>query len=98
MTNEAPVLHATYGVERGSMLRMIAPDAIKAGARAAAQGHTQGKATGDTQRLPGTFIIDQKGIIRYAHYGKYAGDNPDLSELINWWQKAKERPPELAEQ
>lgn len=87
VTNEEPVLHAAYGVERASLLRLVMPDAIRAGARAAARGHTQGEATGDTQRLPGTFIIDADGIVRYAHYGKYAGDNPDLPSLLAWWRE-----------
>lgn len=73
------------------MLRLIAPDAIKAGARAAAQGHTQGKATGDSQRLPGTFIIDQDGIVRFAYYGKFAGDNPDLSGLLASWREENQQ-------
>lgn len=88
MTNEEPALHAVYGVERGNMLRLMAPDALLAGAQAAARGHTQGAATGDQQRLPGTFIVDAAGIVRYAYYGKYAGDNPDLDELLKWWREA----------
>lgn len=91
VTNEEPELHAVFGVERGNMLRMLAPDALKAGARAASQGHTQGKATGDMQRLPGTFIVDTAGIVRFTHYGKHAGDNPDLPALLRWWREATER-------
>ena len=41
------------------MLRLLAPDAIAAGARAAREGHRQGQAT---------------------------GDQPDLTELVNWWR------------
>ena len=93
VTNEEPVLHQTFGIERANMLRLIAPDAIKAGARAASRGHTQGQATGDAQRLPGTFIVDSDGIIRYAHYGKHAGDNPDLLSLVRWWREANEANP-----
>jgi hypothetical protein len=83
------VLHAAYGIGKGNLLRLIAPDAIRAGARAAAQGHKQGEATGDQQRLPGTFIVDANGIVRYAYYGKYAGDNPDLPELLRVWQESR---------
>lgn len=93
VTNEAPVLHATFGIERGKMLHMIAPDAIRAGARAASRGHTQGQATGDAQRLTGTFIVDETGTIRYAHYGRFAGDNPDLPALLREWREANEKPP-----
>jgi peroxiredoxin len=90
LTDEKPTLYEAFGIEKGNILRLLAPDAMAAGARAAKQGHRQGEATGDMQRLPGTFIIDGQGIVRYAYYGKHAGDQPDLTELVNWWlgQKA----------
>lgn len=87
VTREKPVLHAGYGIGRANLLRLLAPDAIKAGVGAAARGHTQGQTTGDAQRLPATFIIDGAGIVRYAHYGKFAGDNPDLATVIRWWRE-----------
>ena len=90
VTREKPDLHARYGIGRANMLRLLAPDAIKAGIGAAARGHTQGQTTGDAQRLPATFIIDAGGIVRYAHYGKFAGDNPDLAVVVREWREAKE--------
>ena len=90
VTREEPELHAGYGIGRANMLRLLAPDAIKAGIGAAGRGHTQGQATGDAQRLPATFIIDADGIVRYAYYGKFAGDNPDLAEVIRQWREANE--------
>ena len=89
-TREEPELHAGYGIGRANMLRLLAPDAIKAGIDAAGRGHTQGQTTGDAQRLPATFIIDADGIVRYAYYGKFAGDNPDLAEVIRQWREANE--------
>ena len=86
LTTEQPTLHETFGIDKGNILRMIAPDAIAAGARAASRGHSQGQTTGDAQRLPGTFIIDAAGVIRYAYYGKHAGDQPELDELVGWWR------------
>ena len=90
VTREEPELHAGYGIGRANMLRLLAPDAIKAGIDAAGRGHTQGQTTGDAQRLPATFIIDADGIVRYAYYGKFAGDNPDLAEVIRQWREANE--------
>ena len=87
LTNEEPTLHAAFGIERDNILRLMAPDAIRAGARAASRGHSQGQATGDAQRLPGTFIIDRGGVVRYAYYGKFAGDQPELAELVAWWRE-----------
>lgn len=94
VTTEEPVLHATYGVERGNVLRMIAPDAMMAGARAAARGQKQGTTTGDAQRLPGTFIVDAGGIVRYTYYSKHAGDHPDLPALLQAWREANGIGPE----
>ena len=51
LTNEEPTLHAAFGIERGNILRLMAPDAIRAGARAASRGHSQGQATGDAHRV-----------------------------------------------
>lgn len=87
ITNETPELYDTYGIGRGNMLRLAAPDAIKAGARAASKGFTQGAATGDALRLAATFIVDEAGTVRYAHYGKHAGDHPDLKTVLDAWQK-----------
>ncbi len=89
LTNEEPTLYEAFGIGQGNMVRMLAPDALLAGARAAARGHSQGKATGDQQRLPGTFIVDAAGIVRYAYYGKFAGDQPDLTELAAWWREGR---------
>jgi hypothetical protein len=54
----------------------------RATASALAKGIVQGQATGDTHMLPGTFIIDRAGIVRYAYYSAHAGDNPAIPELL----------------
>ena len=87
LTNEKPDLYDEFGIGRGNVLRMIAPDAIAAGARAASNGFRQGKSTGDTTRLTGTFVVDQDGIVRYAHYGKHAGDHADIEEVLAAWRE-----------
>lgn len=38
-------------------------------------------------RLTATFIVDRDGIIRYAHYGKHAGDHPDIADLLDSWRQ-----------
>lgn len=66
---------------------MVAPDALRAGARAASQGFSQGQATGDQRRLTATFIVDETGTVRYAHYGRHAGDHPDIDEVLADWEQ-----------
>lgn len=87
LTNEEPDLYDAFGIGRGNPLRLISPDALKAGARAASKGFTQGKATGDAMRLTATLVVDEDGIVRYAHYGKHAGDHADINEVLASWQK-----------
>ncbi len=55
---------------------------VRVSVRAAAAGHRQGAPTGDVQMMPGAFIVDTQGVIRYAYYGQYAGDDPDIAELV----------------
>lgn len=89
LTNEKPDLYDAFGIAQGNRLRMIAPDALAAGARAASRGFTQGAATGDTSRLSATFIVDRAGIIRYAHYGKHAGDHAHIDDVLAVWRSGQ---------
>lgn len=62
---------------------MIGPAAIARGMGAARKGHHVEKAIGDVMQLPGTFIIDRDGTVRYARYGRHSGDHPQTSELVS---------------
>jgi hypothetical protein len=95
LTNEEPLVHETYGIGNGNLFQLMSPDAIKAGARAASKGFTQGQATGDKTRLTGTFIVDQSGTIRAAYYGRNAGDHADVPAMLAEWkaQQVQERGP-----
>jgi hypothetical protein len=82
VVGEGSQTHRAYCLKRGSLLQLAGPLTVAAAVRATAQGHTQGAATGDGAMLPGAFIVDRDGIIRYAHYGRHAGDHPDLIEAL----------------
>jgi peroxiredoxin len=73
-----------WGLRQGTAGEFLANslNVLKASARAMASGHVQGKATGDAHMLPGTFIIDQDGVVRYAYYSQYAGDDPSIESLV----------------
>jgi peroxiredoxin len=38
-------------------------------------------------RLPGLFVIDIGGDVRYAHHGDHAGDIPSNADLLNLLDK-----------
>ncbi|MCA0455980.1 MAG: AhpC/TSA family protein [Chloroflexi bacterium] len=74
----------TWGLRQGTMGELASNgfNVLKASAKALLDGHIQGTATGDAHMLPGTFIIDRDGIIRYAYYSQYAGDDPAIDVLV----------------
>ncbi len=73
-----------WGLHQTSVTEMRANgfNILKASAKAMLNGQTQGAATGDTSMLTGTFIVDRNGIIRYAYYGNYVGDDPATDVLL----------------
>lgn len=80
-----------WGLRQGTTGEMFTHglDILKASAKAASSGHMQGAPTGDQRMLPGTFIIDQQGVVRYAYYSEYAGDDPAIDVLVNEAKKMK---------
>lgn len=50
--------------------------------KATAAGFKHGAYEGDEQQLPATFIINKDMKVTYAHYGKSAGDTPNVDEIV----------------
>lgn len=74
--------YAAYGLGRGSVMEVMGPAAMMAGARAALGGQMQGATVGDPMMMPGTFAVDRDGIIRAVHYARHSGDQPDLPAML----------------
>ena len=74
--------YAAFGLRRGSLLDMLRPSLVVAGIKAAVGGARQSRTEGDPLQMPGTFLIDRGGIVRYAHPGTHAGDIPSTEELL----------------
>lgn len=64
-------------------MEVIGPAAMVNGLRAARKGHFVERAVGDVFQMPGTFIIDASGVVRYARYARNSGDHPRLQELLD---------------
>jgi len=60
----------------------MGPATLPRGLQAARKGHFIERPVGDVMQLPGTFIIDRDGIVRYARYARHSADHPAASELI----------------
>jgi len=76
-------LYAAYGLSQGKLGQLVGPRTALSALRATAKGKRQGTATGDVKMLGGTFIVDRAGTIQFAHYSQFAGDNPDLDQLLS---------------
>ncbi len=74
--------YKAFGLKRGSLWEVIGPAAVVRGLQAARKGHHIEKVVGDAFQMPGTFIIDGAGTIRYARYARHSGDHPPASEVI----------------
>jgi peroxiredoxin len=75
--------YKAFELKRGSLWEVIGPAAIVRGMEAARKGHHIEQAIGDVMQLPGTFIIDGDGIVRYARYARNAADHPRVAELVD---------------
>lgn len=74
--------YKAYGIDRARFKDSFSLDMAKSVIRAAANGHMQGEATGDTSMKPATFVVDTDGLIRYAYYSTHAGDHPAIADLV----------------
>ncbi len=75
--------YRTFGLRRGNLWSVLLnPAVLRRGFQAGRKGHHIEKIVGDAFQMPGTFIIDREGVIRYARYARHAGDHPSTSDLI----------------
>ena len=56
------------------------------GLSALARGHRIGIPKGDVRQLPGVFIIDTDGRIRFSHFAKDPADHPSADVLLRFLQ------------
>ena len=75
-------LYQTYGLGRGSVASLASPTLLLKGLKTLSRGHTPGAPQGDVMQMPGVFLIDTSGNIRYAHYSKDPSDNPPIGTLL----------------
>jgi hypothetical protein len=74
--------YRSFGLRRGGFLELLGPLPAMRAVEAAAKGHLIERTVGDARQMPGTFIIDRNGIIRYAHQARHVADHPDVVELV----------------
>jgi len=75
--------HRAYGLRRGSLNQVAGPATWLPWVRNAATGNPQGRfGQGDVAQLPGTFVVDTTGVVRYAHRGRRSSDLAPNDEVL----------------
>lgn len=74
--------YRAFGLERGGISELLGPRNWTRGVKAVLEGHVQGATVGDPRQMPGAFVFDGDGVVRYAHYAREVSDNPSNDELF----------------
>ncbi|MEM7333479.1 MAG: peroxiredoxin-like family protein [Chloroflexota bacterium] len=75
------LFYNALGIERGGLKEMFGPQVFACGVRAARKGHAIGMPVGDPWEMPGMFLVEQDGSIRWQHDFSHAGDHPNFKEI-----------------
>ncbi|UCF87346.1 MAG: redoxin domain-containing protein [Nitrospiraceae bacterium] len=75
-------LYRMFDLGRSSVANLASPVVLFRGLRALSQGYSPGVPRGDVLQLPGVFLIDTEGNIRYAYFSKDASDHPSVDTLL----------------
>jgi AhpC/TSA antioxidant enzyme len=74
-------LYQAMGLGKGSIYQMFGPSVWACGVRASLKGNFIGKPVGDPWTMPGVFVVDAVGTIRWQHTFDHAGDHPDWASI-----------------
>jgi peroxiredoxin len=80
------LLYQAFDIGRMSLLDALRPGIAVKGMAAVAKGHGIGIPKGDVRQLPGVFVIDTNGTIRYSHYAKDPADSPKPEGILKLLQ------------
>lgn len=83
LTSPARSAHVAFGLPRGSIGNVAGPGVWGPWLHRTFTGHPQGLfGQGDPFQLPGTFVVDTSGVIRYAYRGRRSDDNPPNDDVL----------------
>jgi peroxiredoxin len=75
-------IYAAWGLGQTTGADMLNPALVKAGVRALTQRVTQGRATGDSKQLPGTFLVSPESVVLWSHVAKHPGDIAPVEAVL----------------
>ena len=83
-------LFKAFHLKQASATALLSPGMALKGVSALFKGYGIGIPKGDVRQLPGVFIIDTEGRIRYSYFAEGPADHPEPDELLKAIQKQSE--------
>lgn len=83
---------AAYGLIEGGPGAFLHPTAAIRVVRALLRGAGFGRPVGSTWQLPGAFVIDHEGVVRFAKPALHAADTPSTDDLLQAVRGAQTTP------
>ena len=77
--------YEAYGLRKAGLTEILRAENGLKYMRLQLSGETRqrtAKRNEDVLQLGGTFVVDQAGVIRYAHRNRHTGDNPPNDEVL----------------
>ena len=72
-----------FGLKRhAGWHRVLDPRQLSATMHALRAGHPMYKGRLSVRQMPGTFLIDTDGEVRYAHRNRFPADNPPIDDVL----------------
>lgn len=75
-------LFEAFDLGQATVGSLLSPGLAARGVAALFKGHGIGVPSGDVRQLPGVFIIDTGGRVRFSHYAAHPADHPDAAVLL----------------
>jgi peroxiredoxin len=79
-------LFAAFRLKQASTGALFSVGTAIKGLSAMVKGHRMGIPKGDVRQLPGVFIIDSNGYIRFSHFARSPADHPAPATLLAFLQ------------
>jgi peroxiredoxin len=76
------VLYQKYGLKQMKTRDFFSPSLLVKAVKVLAEGYGHKSGQGSERQLPGVFIIDTGGKVRFAHIAANAADHPSPQEII----------------
>lgn len=89
LSNPDQSAYRLYGIDRAGLRAMIDPAVALGTVRTTLKGFMPRATDADMLQMSATFVIDQSGIVRFAHYNKHLADHPDVKKLMEVIQDLK---------